>query len=86
MYIAKDKKRKREQVKIYSLNFPPKDIMNKVNIMQDIRKGIIEHEKMKKSANKENEEQEVNIERVKVTKQVTNRILSMSKTGSKRAR
>ena len=74
MYIARDPKRKREQIRIYSLKFPPKEIQNKVNIMQDIRKSIMEHEKSLKGgdSNKENQpkeaedDEQVNIERVKV--------------------
>jgi hypothetical protein len=74
VYIAKDPKRNREQVRIYSLKFPPKEIESKVSIMQDIRKSIMDHEKGSEVSveNQETEdESEVNIDRVKVKFAVT---------------
>jgi hypothetical protein len=68
VYIAKDPKRNREQVKIYTLKFPPKDIEIKIGIMQDIRKSLSENDKVQNGSQQQvDQEAEINIEKVKVS-------------------
>lgn len=45
MYLAKSHTKKREEVNIYAVEFPPKNIDKKVKIMVEIRKNFLAQEK-----------------------------------------
>ena len=44
MYLSKNQSKRREEVRIYAVKFPPKDLEKKVGIMSDIRKSLEAHE------------------------------------------
>jgi len=44
VYLARNKSKKREEIKIYAIDFPPKDLVKKVSILVDIKKSLAAHE------------------------------------------